>query len=40
MSNKDKIWRCINLDDKELMRNIMTAEYLTENEKILLTEGW
>jgi hypothetical protein len=40
MSNKDKIWRCINLDDKELMRNIMTAEYLTENEKIRLTEGW
>ena len=40
MSNKDRIWRCIHLDDKELMRTVMTAEYLTENEKIRLTEGW
>jgi hypothetical protein len=40
MSNKDRIWKWASLDDKELMRNIMTAEYLTENEKIRLTEGW
>jgi hypothetical protein len=40
MVNKGEMWKWRFLDDKELMRNIMTAEYLTENEKILLTEGW
>ena len=29
-----------NLDDKELIREIMVDEALTENEKILLTEAW
>jgi len=40
MTLKNKIWRYKDLDDKELMRSIMTTEGLTENEKIRLTEGW
>jgi hypothetical protein len=37
---KEKLWRLRELDDKELMRRIMTWEGLTENEKIRLTESW
>ncbi|MBQ8862865.1 MAG: alpha-xylosidase [Clostridia bacterium] len=37
---KEKLWRLRELDDKELMRTVMTWEGLTENEKIRLTEAW
>jgi hypothetical protein len=37
---KNLIWKLRELDDKELMRRIMTWEGLTENEKIRLTEAW
>ena len=40
LNEKRKIWEWRELDDKELMRNIMTSTVLTENEKIRLTEGW
>ncbi len=39
-SAKAELWRLHELDDKELMRSIMTMEGLTQNEKIRLTEGW
>ncbi|MBO5023539.1 MAG: alpha-xylosidase [Clostridia bacterium] len=37
---KGLLWKKRNLDDKELMREIMADEVLTDNEKILLTEAW
>ena len=40
MPIKNKVWSLTDLDDKEIMRSIMTMEGLTENEKIRLTEGW
>ena len=40
ISVKAKLWSLRELDDKELMRSIMTCDDLTENEKIRLTEGW
>ena len=40
IKEKDKIWKWRELDDKELMRNIMTSQVLTDNEKIRLTESW
>ena len=40
MPIKNKVWSLTDLDDKEIMRSIMTMEGLTENEKIRLTESW
>ncbi len=37
---KDSLWKKRSLDDKELLREIMTDEMLAANEKILLTEAW
>ena len=39
-AHKKNLWNLRDLDDKELMRCIMTDEKLTANEKILLTEAW
>ena len=37
---KGSLWNKRSLDDKELMREILTDDVLTANEKILLTEAW
>ena len=39
-AHKKNLWNLRDLDDKELMRRIMTDEKLTSNEQILLTEAW
>jgi hypothetical protein len=39
-AHKKNLWNLRDLDDKELMRRIMTDEKLTSNEQILFTEAW